>query len=361
MKTAQLLPVILLLLCGAALVWILLPFFSAILWGVILALLLLPTYRRLLLKMRHRHNAAAAIVLLGVVLMGVLPFALLTTALASQASDIYRMVDAGEWKVADLVRSLFERLPDWLVSVLQQLGIGNGDVLMRRLNTALAEGSQWVATQALSIGLNTFGFASSLGVALYLGYYFLRDGQQISHSFWRAVPLLPAQKEEFRSRFAAVVRATIKGGVSIALIQGALGGLAFWYLEVKGALLWAMVMALASLLPVIGTALVWLPVTLYLLLAGDGWKALQLAVFSVAVIGLTDNLLRPMLVGRNTQMPDYVVMITTLGGIAVFGLNGIVIGPLIAAMFFAAWHMNLETPAENTGKPAPGGSADDRS
>ncbi|MCX8520760.1 MAG: AI-2E family transporter [Rhodoferax sp.] len=342
MKTSQLLPVILLIVSGAALVRILLPFFSAILWAVILALLLLPSYRRLLLKMRRRHNAAAAIVLLGVVLVGVLPFALLTTALASQASDVYRLVASGEWRVGDFIRKVFLYLPDWLVSLLQQLGIGNGDVLMRRINSALSEGSQWVATQALSIGLDTFGFASSLGVALYLGYFFLRDGQQISRSFWRAVPLLPAQKEVFRSRFSAVIRATIKGSVSIALIQGSLGGLAFWFLEVKGALLWGMLMALASLLPVIGTALVWLPVVVYLLLAGEGWKALQLAVFSVAVIGFTDNLLRPILVGRTAQMPDYVVMITTLGGIAVFGINGIVIGPLIAAMFFAAWHLNLE-------------------
>jgi predicted PurR-regulated permease PerM len=98
-------------------------------------------------------------------------------------------------------------------------------------------------------------------------------------------------------------------------------------------------MAVASLLPVVGTALIWLPVATYFFLNGEVWKALQLGVYGVAVIGLIDNLLRPALVGRDARLPDYVVMITTLGGMAVFGLNGFVIGPVIAAMFIAVWHM----------------------
>ncbi len=104
-------------------------------------------------------------------------------------------------------------------------------------------------------------------------------------------------------------------------------------------MLWAILMAVASLLPVVGTALIWFPVAVYFLLSGHVWKAVQLTAYGVAVIGLIDNLLRPVLVGRNARMPDYVVMITTLGGMAVFGMSGFVIGPAIAAMFMAVWHM----------------------
>jgi predicted PurR-regulated permease PerM len=125
--------------------------------------------------------------------------------------------------------------------------------------------------------------------------------------------------------------------VSVALVQGALGGLIFWFLGIHAALLWAVVMAVLSLLPVVGTALVWLPVAIYFLVTGARWQSLVLIAYGVLVIGLVDNLLRPILVGKDAKMPDYVVLVSTLGGIEVFGFNGFVIGPVIAAMFMAAW------------------------
>jgi predicted PurR-regulated permease PerM len=125
----------------------------------------------------------------------------------------------------------------------------------------------------------------------------------------------------------------------VAIAQGALGGLGFWYLGVSGALLWAVLMAFLSLLPAIGAGLVWVPVALYFLITGALWKSVALLAYGVLVIGLVDNLLRPLLIGKETRMPDYIVMITTLGGMAVFGLNGFVLGPVIAAMFIAVWHI----------------------
>jgi len=129
----------------------------------------------------------------------------------------------------------------------------------------------------------------------------------------------------------------------VAAIQGALGGLAFWFLGVRGALLWAVVMAFLSLLPAIGAALVWLPVAIWLFVTGAIWQSIALAAWGMFVIGLVDNLLRPILVGKATLMPDYVVMITTLGGMVLFGIHGFVLGPVIAAMFFAVWHLYLTT------------------
>jgi predicted PurR-regulated permease PerM len=111
----------------------------------------------------------------------------------------------------------------------------------------------------------------------------------------------------------------------------------FWFLGIKAPVFWAVVMAFLSLLPTIGTALVWLPVAIYFLLTGAIWQGVVLILFGSLVIGLVDNLVRPMLVGRDTKIPDYVILIATLGGMAVFGLNGFVIGPLIAAMFIAVW------------------------
>jgi predicted PurR-regulated permease PerM len=330
---------LLMMACVFSLGWILSAFYSAILWGLILAMLLTPLYRRLLVLVHHRPNLASAIAMFLLIVGGVVPFALITAALAREASDIYRLIDTGEWKPAALMHTIFDSLPGWLVSLLHYLGIANVEVLLRRIDTAASQGSQFIATQALSIGLNTFDFASSLCIALYLGFFLLRDGDRLSKSSWRALPLGLRQKEELCARFTAVIRATIKGSLMIAAIQGTLGGLAFLYLGVKGALLWGILMAIASLMPVVGTALIWSPVAAYFFVTGESWKAIQLVMYGVAVIGLIDNLLRPILVGRDARLPDYVVMITTLGGMAAFGVNGFVIGPAIAAMFIAVWHM----------------------
>jgi predicted PurR-regulated permease PerM len=134
-----------------------------------------------------------------------------------------------------------------------------------------------------------------------------------------------------------VIRATVKGSILVAMAQGALGGVIFWILGINAALLWAVLMAFLSLLPAVGAGLVWMPVALYLLATGSFIQGAILIAYGFLVIGLVDNLLRPMLVGKDTKLPDYVVLISTLGGIEAFGLNGFVIGPVIAAMFIAVW------------------------
>jgi predicted PurR-regulated permease PerM len=140
-----------------------------------------------------------------------------------------------------------------------------------------------------------------------------------------------------------VVRATVKGNLLVAITQGALGGLIFWILGIPTVLPWAVLMAFLSLLPAVGAGLVWAPVAVYFLLSGAIWQGVVLTLFGVFVIGLVDNFLRPILVGKDTKMPDYLVLVSTLGGLAVFGLNGFVIGPLIAALFISCWALFVES------------------
>ena len=123
------------------------------------------------------------------------------------------------------------------------------------------------------------------------------------------------------------------------LVQGAIGGIVFWLLGMDGALLWGVVMAFLSLLPVIGAAAVWVPAAFYLLLSGDVIKGFILLATGILVISLVDNLLRPPLVGKGARMPDYLILVSTLGGIALMGINGFVVGPLIAALFVTVWSM----------------------
>jgi len=144
------------------------------------------------------------------------------------------------------------------------------------------------------------------------------------------------------AKFAEVSRATIKGTVLIGLVQGFLGGLVFAALGITGAAFWGVVMVILSVLPLVGASIVWIPVTIFLLASGAWVKALILTLFGVLVIGLIDNLLRPLLVGRDTKMPDYIILLSTLGGLSVFGISGFVIGPIIASLFLSVWVMFQE-------------------
>jgi predicted PurR-regulated permease PerM len=225
-----------LLLAGSALAlgWILLPFYGAILWALIIAVLFVPTYRLLLSKLRQRRNIAAGLVMLLVLVGAVLPFAVVTASLAREASIVYQRVDSGEWNPALYLRGLFDALPAWIAALLERAGVADFDHLQRQLTSALAQGSQFLATQAFGIGIDTFGFVASLGVTLYLAFFLVRDGDELARIVGLALPLPPQFKLELVAKFTAVVRATVRGSLLIAGIQGLLGGIAFWFLGIKG-------------------------------------------------------------------------------------------------------------------------------
>ena len=334
---------LLLISVSVALGWILWPFYGTIMWGVIIALLFAPLNRRLQQRLGGRRTPAALLTLLIVLVIVIIPFALMTASLASEASALFAQLQSGELNPGRYFRGVFAALPDWMTALLDRFGLTDFSTLQRRLTTALTQASQLLATQALSLGQITFDFVASIFIALYLAFFLIRDGELVVSAMRRAIPLTPAHQRALFQTFATVIRATVKGNLLVALIQGALGGLAFAFLAVPGALLWAVLMAFLSLLPAIGAGLVWLPVALYFLVSGALWQSLALTAYGVLVIGLVDNLLRPLLVGKDTRMPDYVVMITTLGGIAVMGINGFVVGPVIAAMFIAVWQLYTTT------------------
>jgi predicted PurR-regulated permease PerM len=332
---------LLLLAATIGLAWILLPFYSVVLWGAIVALLFMPVHRRLLVRLRRRRTAAALLTVLLVVLIVVIPFALITAALAREATAVVQRVQSGELDPALFFRGAFDALPAWAMGLLDRAGLADFNALQRWLAGAMSRASSFIATHALSFGQDTFEFVVGLFVMLYLAFFLIRDGDDLVRKLKRGIPLPQRYKQELLDTFTGVVRATVKGNLVVAIVQGALGGVAFWFLDVRGALLWAVLMAFFSLLPAVGAGLIWLPVALYLLMTGSMWSGIGLIAYGVLVIGLVDNVLRPVLVGKDTRMPDWLVMITTLGGMALLGINGFVLGPTVAALFIAAWHLHL--------------------
>ncbi|HGY9627425.1 AI-2E family transporter [Pseudomonas juntendi] len=328
---------VLLALVTIAFVWILLPFYGAVFWAVILAILFAPLQRDLVLRLGRRRNLAAAVTLLVCLLIAVLPVIIISALLVQEGATIYQRIEKGELDIAGHIEGVKTLLPSFAQSGLERMGMGDLEGLREKITKWAMQGSQFLASQAFSFGQGTFDFLVSFGVMLYLLFFFLREGAELARKVRMAVPLPEQQKRRLQLKFSRVVRATVKGNLLVAVTQGALGGLIFWVLGIPSALVWGVLMAFLSLLPAVGSAMVWGPVAAYFLATGAIVPGVVLIAFGVLVIGLVDNVLRPILVGKDTRMPDYLILISTIGGLAVFGLNGFVIGPLIAALFMSSW------------------------
>jgi predicted PurR-regulated permease PerM len=319
--------------------WILWPYRGAVLWGTVFAILFEPLYRRLSRSMHQHRNLAAFVTVALILLIVILPLSLIGALLVQEASGVYATVQNGDVNFGRMFHEAFNGLPGWAINLLAGFGLTEFGDVQERLSGALARASQFLAAQAINIGQHTFDFAISLFVMLYLLFFLLRDGDVLVARIRDAIPLSSEKRRALFSKFSTVIRATVKGNVVVAAAQGALGGLIFWILGIHAPLLWAVLMALLSLLPAIGAALVWVPAALYFLATGAIWQGIVLMAYGIVVISTIDNILRPILVGRDTRMPDYVVLVSTLGGIAIFGVNGFVIGPVTAALFIAAWDL----------------------
>lgn len=330
---------ILIVAVSLAFAWIMTSFYGAILWGVVIAIMFAPLYRRLLRLMPERPTAASLIMLLGIVLIVILPLTLIAAALTQQGAAVVARMQSGELNFGRLLQQVLDALPGWATGLLDRFGMASLGGMQEKVTSGLMKGGQTIASQALDIGQSTFSFMVSLAIMLYLLFFFFRDGDTLARGVKDAIPLRPGLRDELLEKFTIVIRATVKGSLLVALAQGALGGLIFWILGINAALLWAVLMAFLSLLPAVGAGLVWIPVAVYLLATGSIWQGAVLIAYGVLVIGLVDNIMRPILVGKDTKLPDYIVLISTLGGIEAFGLNGFVIGPVIAAMFIAAWQI----------------------
>lgn len=324
-----------LFIVSAGFLMILKPFFGTIFWACAITIIFYPMQEKLLRRFRGRPNTCAFLTLLACILVVVFPVILLISSVVAEGAAYYAKLESGEVNPAHYIEQVRTAFPT-IQRTLERVGLDFAKVKEGALNLTMS-GGKLLAQNALSIGQDTFALLLNIGLMLYLAFFLLRDGDYLMELLIRALPLGDARERLLFAKFGEVTRATIKGNLVIALIQGSLGGMIFWALGIPGALLWGVVMAMMSLIPAIGPAIVWGPVAIYLFASGETMKALILAGFGMGVIGLVDNILRPILVGRDTQMPDYIVLLSTLGGLGLFGINGFVIGPLVAALFIAFW------------------------
>ncbi|VWX54961.1 AI-2E family transporter [Novosphingobium sp. 9U] len=326
-------------------------FFGALLWAALAAMVFQPLFQRLLARSPGRRNIAAASTLLIITFAVVIPALVISSLVVDQAAGVYEHIRTGEINFASYFQKVHDALPNRLQGLLDRYGFDSLDRAQAQITQAISRSASLLASRALSIGANAASFLLAFGVGLYVTYFLLRDGEQIGPAIVRALPLQAAAAERLAEKFVAVVRATIKGSGVVALVQGLLGAITFWIVGLPAALLWGMLMAIAALLPAIGpAAIIWAPVATYLLATGAIWQGVLVVVSGVLLIGLADNILRPILVGKDTGIPDWLVLVTTLGGINLVGLSGIVIGPLAGALFITGWQMLTEQREEQPGR-----------
>lgn len=325
------------MLVGVSLAFVLLmkPFFGPIFWAVAIALIFHPVRERLAQRLGDRPNVIALLTLLICMIIVVIPVLGLVTSLVAEGLSVYQKIQEGELRPGEYIDRVNQSFPA-IEAFFARFGMDFAEI-RDRVASIFVGGSQFLAKQAIGVGQNTFQFFLGLSLMVYLAFFLIRDGSKLVDLLIRALPLGDERERLLFAKFAEVTRATVKGNLLIAIIQGALGGLIFWLLNIKGALLWGVVMAIVSLIPAVGAALVWIPAAVYLAATGEIASAVILTAYGTVVIGLSDNLLRPILVGRDTRLPDYIVLLSTLGGIVMFGVNGFVMGPLVAALFMSFW------------------------
>ncbi len=327
----------LLLLVTLAFLWLIGPFFKPIFWAVVLATLFYPTFQWWERQLDGHSVLSSVSTIATIVLIVIVPLLLVGLLVASEASAVYQRLAAGQISLPMSASDLKEMVPA-VAEFLERFGVSLKDLQAQLSNAALGA-SQFLATNLVAFGQNALRGSALFFLMLYLLFFFLRDGARLLKQIIGVLPLGDARERRLFRKFAEVSRATIKGTIVIGLVQGGLGGLIFWILGIEAAALWGVVMTVLALLPAVGAAIVWAPAAALLLFTGRVLEGISLLVFGIVIIGLADNVLRPLLVGRDTQMPDYLVLVTTLGGLALFGLSGVVIGPIIGALFLTVWEM----------------------
>ena len=308
----------------------------ALLLAAIFAGMFHPMYRKFVGWLGGRRALAALVTVIVLILVVFIPLSVFLGIVAAQALEVTHSV--GPWierqiEQPDRLDQLLWSNPrlEWLQPYLHEL--------MTKISELAGMVGSFLVNSVAAATRGTASFLLSTFVMLYAFFYFLLSGRELLEKVLYYIPLEPEDENLLVEKFLSVTRATLKGSLVIGIVQGLLAGAGFAVAGIEGAAFWGTVMAVLSIIPAVGTGLVWVPAVIYLFVVGKTGVAIALGVWCMVVVGTVDNFLRPALVGRDTKMPDLMVLISTLGGLFYFGAVGFIIGPVVAALFIAAWEI----------------------
>ncbi len=311
-------------------------FLTAIFMAGIFSGLSQPVYQWFVRLYRGRKAPASLTTLLLIVILVLLPLGVLVGIVTAQAFSVSQSIQPAVEKFLSEPTIFSDHLD--LIPHFEKIEAYK-ELILRKAGNFVGTLSQFLIRNLGSGALGTVNFLFMFFIMLYTMFFFLMDGGKLLAHILYYLPLRNDEEQQLLARFTSVTRATIKGTIVICILQGGLAGLGFFMVGIKGAAFWGTVMGILSIIPGVGTGLVWIPAVVILIAAGQYAQGIGLALFCGLVVGSVDNLVRPSLVGKDTQMHDLFILFGTLGGIALFGVLGIIIGPIIAALFVTVWEI----------------------
>ncbi len=322
----------LLSLATIAFIWLIQDFIMPIFWAVILAIVFNPIQNKWLAIFKNK-TLSSVLTLLTIVVVLFIPLWTVGGLVVQESIQVYNRIsnESIESSQTNLINNTIVAL-----SYLERYGIKQ-DVIKEKLTSLAQSTSSWLARQAVVLGQATFSVIISFFLMLYILFFLLRDGKKIGQAIFHVLPFGHEREQGLFRNFTLITRSIFKGTLVIAVLQGSIGGVLFWITGIEGVLLWTIVMMMFSIIPAIGPAIIWFPTGIVLLLTGSVWQGVVVLSGGFIVISLIDNILRPILVGRDAKIPDAIVLISTLGGLTLFGITGFIIGPIIAGFFLSMW------------------------
>lgn len=323
-----------LILGTIAFLWLLKPFAYPIFWAAVIAGIFGPMYKGLNRRLRH-PNLSTAIMLFVVLFVIILPLAAITSVLLAQAIDMYSALKdtADIQQKAQGIIDLLKVNP-----YFQKLDLDE-KALTEKFYDVSGGISKYIVGYLTDLTQNTLLLIINFVVMLYCLFFFIRDGDKLLRSSFYIFELKDEIGNRIYKRFTSTSLAIIKGTLIVGVIQGTTGGILFWAVGINSAIVWGVIMILAAAIPGIGCAIIWAPAALILIATGHIWEGVVIIAVGSLVISSIDNILRPLLVGKDTHMHPLLIFLSTLGGIAVFGVSGFVIGPIITALMSTLWEI----------------------
>ncbi len=313
-------------------VWLIQDFIMPIFWAVILAIVFNPVQKKWLTVFKNK-TLSSLLSLLTIIVVLFIPLWTVGGLVVQESLQVYNRIsnESIESSQTNLVNKTVIAL-----SYFERYGIQQ-DTVKEKLTSLVQSTSGWFARQAVVFGQATFSVLISFFLMIYILFFLLRDGPSIGRTISHILPLGDEREQGLFKNFEIIIRSIFKGTLVIAVLQGSIGGVLFWIAGIEGVLLWTVVMMMFSIIPAIGPTIIWFPAGVVLLLTGAVWQGVLVLAGGFIIISLIDNILRPILVGRDAKIPDAIVLISTLGGLTLFGITGFIIGPIIAGFFLSMW------------------------
>ena len=325
------------------------PFIEVLLWAVVLVIVFYPVHTRILKRVK-KPGWAAVLSCLIVIVAILVPLTLLTFAIVRELKGFAESLQGNVQSFLDPQSPYMGRVLNWLGQYVDVEQLRSGKFFAERVQNF----GSMIAGRTLGFVGGAVGVVVEVFFVIFTMYYMFRDGERMRAAVRNLLPLEESKSREILERTREVISASVYGVLVIATIQGTLGGLAFWGLGLPSALLWGVVMIFLSMIPMAGAFVVWAPAAVYLALTGHVGEAIALTLFGVLVIGSIDNFLRPKLVGEKTRLHELLIFFSVLGGLQVFGVLGLVLGPVVVAITMAL----IDILRHSDSRPAPAAETD---